>query len=409
VGKRRQHLELTVPGKPLTAIALLAADGQGRPIVSVHVKRSYRLRPDGTCQLAPQQSPFLHSEAREDEERWPRESDILPPKLHTDLIVMARAVAPRGTRVKQMIASIELGERRWAFSIQGDRRCLYRGPNQVEFSAPEPFESMPLAYEHAYGGADPTVPVTPPRDLAEACRPHPGIYPRNPAGRGYVINDNRQHIEGLLLPNVEHPDDPLTPRRLILGSPERWWLAPRPWSCEWFESSWFPRQVFSGGLPEHMPADDSQLAEVKSGFLPPGIAQRLRDTPLDQLVHPRCFDAASPAMVLPFLRGDETVRFRGLTASGDCAVRLPARPPKVLLRFRRKARELQPVVNRVVISLEEMGVYLVWHAAWPAPDELVNFMARNQKEEEHDLRGVDVVIDGQPVTFVAPEASGAPG
>jgi hypothetical protein len=393
-----------LPSSPLTEIALLAADAQGRPIVSIHVKRTYQLGPDGRCRLAPVQEPFLNSrlgdegpdeETREDD-GLPPETDIIPVKLDTDLIVMASAVAPRGG-VPKMTASIELGESRWPFLIHGDRRCLYRGRGQVDFSAPEPFERMPLRYEQAYGGADPTVPVSPPQSLAESFLPHPGIYPRNAAGRGYVVNDNREHIDGLLLPNVEHPDDPLTPRRLINGSAERWWLAPCPWSCDWFAPEWFPRGVFGGALPEHLPDDDSQLAEVRSGFLAPGLRRRMQETPLDQVLHPRAFDAASPAMVVPFMKGDEALRFRGMTASGDWVVRLPGKPPRVLLRFRRRARELQPVLNRVLVSLEEMGVYLVWHAAWPAPEDLVSFAARNHKEDDHPLRGVDVVIDGRPI------------
>jgi len=37
---------------------LLAADGKGNLIVSVHVKRTYHLLPTGECRVADEQAPF---------------------------------------------------------------------------------------------------------------------------------------------------------------------------------------------------------------------------------------------------------------------------------------------------------------------------------------------------------------
>jgi hypothetical protein len=388
-----------VSGKapPLTEAVVLAADDQGRPIVSVHVKRTYDIREDGTCHTSEIQQPFLNSRLEDDDESQedgiPPESDILPQKAATDLIVMASAVAPQGKRTTSLVASIEVGDRVREYLVHGDRRCRYRGNGTIEFSAPDPFERIPLRYEYAYGGADPTAAALPPTTLLEAMWPHPGIYPRNPAGRGYVVGDNRAHIEGLLLPNVENPKDPVTPRRVITGSPKQWWLQPVPWSCDWLDPTWFPRCVFFGALPEHTPDDDGEMAEVRSGFLPPGFTRTLREAPIERLLHPRCGDAASPALLLPFLTGSEAIRFRHMTPSGTLVVRLPGRPPEVIVRYRRRAEQLKPVLTRVLISLEEQAAYVVWHAAWVAPAELI----RRRPEDDHPLRGVAVVADRRPV------------
>jgi hypothetical protein len=380
---------------------LFAGDAWGRPIVSVHIKRTFRIRDDGTCELIAEQMPFLNlpsEESSEDEEVALPEVDILPHKASTDLIVMASAHAPGGRPATSMVASIAVGKTLLEYLVQGDRRCLYGGAGSIRFSQPEPFTRIPLRYEYAYGGADPTVEVPPPANAVEALSPHPGIYPRNPAGRGYVVNDTPSLLDGLLLPNVEHPRDPITPRRLVTGSVKRWWMQPRPWSCDWFDATWFPRSVFLGAVPDHLPEDDRELAEVRSGYLEAGLNRRHAEASIEDLVDLRCGDAASPSLVLPFMRGDEAIRFRGMTPSGNLVVRLPGQAPKVFVRFRGRAEQLKPVPNRILVSLEERGVYIVWHAPWVAPEALLS--AEPDHTAPHDnpaARGVEAVADGRPV------------
>jgi hypothetical protein len=47
--------------------------------------------------------------------------------------------------------------------------------------------------------------------------------------------------------------------------------------------------------------------------------------------------------------------------------------------------ELVPVPNRVLISAEEMGVYVVWHGAWTPKPPLP------------DPESIQALVDGQPV------------
>ncbi|HEY0134347.1 MAG TPA: DUF2169 domain-containing protein [Nannocystis sp.] len=380
-----------------TETVMLAADAQQRQIVSVHAKRTYRLLASGRCVPAEVQQPFLNMGGDEPEEGAPPELDIIPYKTTTDLIVMAEAHAPRGQTVTTMTASIELGKLKREYLIHGDRRCIYRGPGSVRFDRPTPFESLPMRHELAFGGCDPTVPVPPPRTLLEAMSPHPGIYPRNPSGRGYVVCDNRELIDGLLLPNIEHPVDRITPERLISGSVERWWRQPIPWSCDWFDPTWYPRSTFLGGLPDFLPDDDSVVPEVMYGYVPRGQSQRIRDAEVHQLHDPRWADAAAPGLIVPFMRGDEAIRFRGMTPTGELVVRLPGERPRMTVTFEGETHELTPVPHRVLISLEEMGVYIVWAGAWYPPRELPEHPVTAESAPGADLHGVVTKIDQRPV------------
>jgi hypothetical protein len=376
---------------------LLAADGKGNLIVSIHVKRTFQLLPTGECRIADEQAAFLNGEPPAPSEPSPSaggddvfpELDILPHKLATDLIVMASAHARGGKPTKRMIAGIDCGDFQRRMLVQGDRRSHFRADGQIGFTDAEPFEVMPLRYERAYGGCDPTVPVPPMANLLDAMLPHPGIYPRNPAGRGYAVTGNREHVEGLALPNIENPRDALTPARLIAGAPENWWRQPLPWCCDWFDATWYPRSVHLGGVPEHLPEDDSQMEEVRLGYVTAGQRARFAKAGMADLFDARFSDAASPGMVLPFLYGDETVRLLGMTPSGELNVRLPGRRPRIAVRAAGKINEVQAVANRILISTDEMGVYVVWHGAWPCPKRM------------NDLGGVEVFVDNRKVAPTA--------
>ena len=384
---------------PVTRAVLLAADAAGRQIVSLHAKITYRLQLSGACVLAEEQASFLELGEDQGAQSALPELDILPSKAGTDLIIMASAYAPRGKRATRLTASVECGAVGRRMRVQGDRRCLYRGRGSIAFSAPEPFERLPLRYERAYGGCDPTVTPAQPQTLLEAVTPHPGIYPRNPAGRGYVVNETPWLIDGLLLPNIEDPRAMLAPERLISGGPENWWRQPLPWSCDWFDASWYPRSVYLGAVPDFLPDDDQQVEEVRRGYVPRGQNARIRAAAMSELVDRRFADAASPGLVLPFMKGDEAIRLHGMMPGGDFVVRLPAVRPRMQVRTGRKTFDLAPVPNRVLISLEEMGVYIVWHGAFAPPRPLPDRpRAESEPAAGWDLRGVDAFVDGVLVT-----------
>src|SRR5262249_20627478 len=147
-----------------------------------------------------------------------------------DLIIEATAHGQAANGAGEMMASIEVGSLKRYYRVLGDRRCIYKGRGSIAFSRPARFQQIRMRYEFAYGGLDPSVEAPKPKELLDLFNLHPGIYPRNHVGRGYVVHENAQRLDGLLLPNIENPEDPLTPDNLVAGGPENWWRQPLPWS-----------------------------------------------------------------------------------------------------------------------------------------------------------------------------------
>ena len=232
-----------------------------------------------------------------------------------------------------------------------------------------------------------------------------GQYPRNPVGKGYAVYDQRERIDGLSLPNIEDPTDLLRPDRLLVGRPENWWRQPLPWSCNWFPKLNYPRIVHFRGVPRGIPDDDRMVPEVRRGWLDPGHARKVAAMTLSDPLDGRCADAASPALVFPLLRGDEPIELTGLTPEGRMVLQFPNDRPRVLVRWGGKVHEVAVVPHRILISTLEMGVYVVWHAAWVPPRPLPGRRPRPDDTMAALLDGVEVFVDRQPVAPLGSEPS----
>jgi hypothetical protein len=202
----------------------------------------------------------------------------------------------------------------------------------------------------------------------------------------------------MLLPNVEHPDQLLTPGNLVVGEPSFWWRQPLPWSCDWFRQSWYPRSSFFGGGPHDLPVEDGDMAEVRLGWVRAGQRARAERMTLEDAVDVRFFDAASPALVLPFVRPDERIELTGVTRAGRLVVDLPGERPRMEVRFEGNTHEVIPAPNRVVLSVEEERLPIVWHGAWVTPRELPDRFPEEGDGEGAELEGVEA-FDG---ALVAP-------
>jgi hypothetical protein len=382
-------------------VAVLAADSLGRQIISVHVKRAYRLSADGVCRRADEPEPLLFMREPDGENDYGvPESDVIPFKSSTDLIVMARAHAARGST--SSLVGLRIGALERRYRVWGPRRCSYSGPGTLRFGSPEPFESVPISYEFAYGGIDPTVPVPESVPLGEVFNRPPGAYPRNTIGRGYAVFANKERLDGMVLPQIENPADLLTPERTVAGHPHRWWRQPFPWSLDWFDALWYPRHRHFGTLPDGLPDDDHELFEVKSGWVEPQQRRRWQSTPADQRLDARFADAASPALVLPTMNGNESVLLTGIMPGGaPLEVRLPADVPRIMVRIGDKSEQAHVVLNRVLISTLQMGVYLVWHGIVHPARELPSREASSPEQQVRDLEGVEVTADGEKVPSYA--------
>jgi hypothetical protein len=243
------------------------------------VKLTYEIR--GTAAVLGQPEPLLHDFWSDEnlEPRFPPGSDYWLDKQSTDVVVRGSACAPSGRPTPSMFVSAQVGRTTKRIAVFG-KRLVEWSQGRPRLGRPEPFTEMPLLYQNAYGGLDNRVPI--PAELEEDYMrtvalgmqfDHPGLYPRNPVGKGYLVMPDP--IDGVEVPNLEDPTNMLTAERLIVRKPELWYRQPMPWCFEWTVGPTFPRYLFLGVDAWFPPPDDASLPEVQRGFIPTQLHRRL--------------------------------------------------------------------------------------------------------------------------------------
>ena len=249
--------------------------GGVRSVALAFVKLAWRITPRGLERDAP--SPLAHP--MHETKRIVPGSDYWPFKRHTDVVVVGSVHTPEHRPMTALTASIAVGTREKRVRATGLRQVSWRTGEIPHFPNPDVFTEVPLSYGNAYGGVDGRV-VDPTREplVAEGVplADHPGMYPRNPFGRGYVVlPDGAENVD---LPFLEDPADLLTPARFLTGDPARWHHQPLPAGLGWIHPWMFPRSLFfEVGTDAWYPAaDDRTLREVRDGVLPEGFRALLR-------------------------------------------------------------------------------------------------------------------------------------
>src|SRR4029077_9446591 len=164
--------------RTIQKIVLPGQTPQGEHIFSILVKRTYDIVPGGRCTRAATDKKLVPGDVHYDDPMNSTvrfESDFVPFKLATDVVLNGRAHAPRGQRLTTLTSSLIVGQHRKDILVLGDRVARYNGKQDPVFTDPQPFETMDLCYERAYGGVDIY------SEPKMQC-----VYPRNHLGRGYV-------------------------------------------------------------------------------------------------------------------------------------------------------------------------------------------------------------------------------
>jgi hypothetical protein len=205
------------------------------------------------------------------------------------------------------------GERRWEKRFVGSRA-----------GQPEPFETIPLIWERAFGGFEPD-----PGDPEK-----PDYEQRNPVGRGFRAK-GASLIEGSMLPNIERPDDPMTHHR----------SRPEPVGFGFTGPSWEHRIRFAGTY-------DERWTDSRSPLLPLDFDRRF-------------FSAAAPGLTTgAYLRGDEDVLAVNASPEGRLHFRLPGLDAPEFLLSLRGSGDTTVVGNldTLIVDLESRVVILIWRA-----------------------------------------------
>lgn len=345
----------------------------GSPILSVLVKRTFDIATGSFCTPAGKDLPLVPGDVCWDDPASSTiryESDFIPYKLATDVVLNGVVHAPGGAPAYTCLATLQVNMTRKAVAVFGDRVAGYAGGGPPWVSDPVPFTTMELRYERAYGGtdvySDPKVPYA---------------YARNPLGRGFVVHKSPKSLENLALPNLEEPQALLDPTTLCLEDFRRWESWPMPAGFGWFRKTWMPRALLAGIMPGDR-AVEQQLRQAYAQLLPadqrgPYLQHGIRDMDF------RFFNGASPGLVMPYLAGGEWVGVENLTPEGRTYFRLPEGAPRIGLDIGTGVQEPEVVLQTVMIRMEEGQLDLVWRGAvpYPGPDWLP------------EMRMMDVFVD----------------
>jgi hypothetical protein len=270
--------------------------------------------------LANEQTPPLEGDEYWDE---PGESSIKYAsdyhigKPSSDIIMLGHAFAPDGQTVQQLDVNLTLGQVHKTVRVFGDRE--WQG---ARMSAPQPFRTMAIMYEKAYGGAHI---VDEEIDTIEG---------RNPVGCGYAGQRTVEEMNGVALPNLEDPNDLI---RDINHQP-----APACFGVS--APHWLPRSARAGSYDEAW----------KTGRIPY----------LPEDFDKRFFNMAHPDLVYPgFLKGGESVEISNMHPAGTLKFDLPVINLKSNVIIAGESTQPEFNLETVIIEPNQLKLSMIWRAA----------------------------------------------
>lgn len=318
-----------------------------QPCLSVIVKGTFKIpaQPGGAVEPAAVQWPvvtedeYYHGDVTGSVRI---ESDAVPFKPRTDVVVVGQAHAPGGDPVRQLDVSLRIGRTlREVVRVFGDRQWDFPSRMAVvpRITDPAPFVQMPLVYERAFGGMD--------YKASKWCA-------SNFIGKGFIGHKSKESIDQKPLPNLEHP------RNLI----QSWDDQPQPVGFGFYRKDWQPRSGYVGTLEGQENGDEEfgLPSDFQFDF----------------------FNGAAPRLQVPGeLNGTEKVELRHFTPEEYRQFTLPGLHPQVTVT---RSSALKPLSEEVsatqsveteaipmrldtlVILPDEEQFYLVWRGHTPILD-----------------------------------------
>lgn len=256
----------------------------GNAFVTLIVKGTFTVSPEGQVQPAPEQLPIAYGDTPNEEQEGGSlrfEADTAPFKPHTDVVLVGHAYAPQGRQVQGIDVSLRVGPLQRVLRIYGDRKWQAASFMAPQVGEPAFFDKMPLTYERAYGGID--------REAGTFCR-------ENLVGRGHFGKVSKRNVNQKPLPNIEDPG-------CIIKSPKD---HPRPVGFGFYGRAWHPRASYLGTY-------DDQWRKTRSPDPPADFKYEF-------------YNAAHPDLQLEgYLAGGEAVELINLTpAPASCRFHLPS-------------------------------------------------------------------------------------
>ncbi|MCP4114957.1 MAG: DUF2169 domain-containing protein [Desulfobacteraceae bacterium] len=290
----------------------------------VTVKGTYNILPDGTTEMAAEQEEplFLPRYFGEDGKSSIKyEADLIPSKQATDILINGKAYSPEGKPSRKVTLGLQTTNLVKQLTAYGDRRWE-KGLLGMTISKPEPFTSMPIIYERAFGGTD---------TFSDKPEKH-CMYFRNPIGTGFATL--KKHLAGQALPNIEYTKERIS----------SWKDRPRPAGFGAVASYWTPRKEYAGTY-------DEKWQKERFPLFPVDFDERFfQCAPEDQQVQ-------------GFLKGGEPVYLENFTPGGQLFFRLPEVFLKFETHFGQKKEKHEANLSTVIIEPEFPRVIMVWHTS----------------------------------------------
>jgi hypothetical protein len=314
-----------------------ARDKNGAHEWLVAVRATFDLAPNGHLALAAEQSPALLSP-----EYWGDpattsvryETDVVPPKPTTDVLVEGSAHAPRARATPRVVASVGVADVRKSIVVHGPRRFSVGPAGTLSTTDSDPFLVRPIRYEEAFGGVDLGDPE-PRRQLYDT---------RNPVGRG--VARDLHHLHGQPAHTIEYPGGEMRPAGF--GPIASFW-SPRRERCGTYGSEW---------------------ERTKKPLLPDDYDERsLQCAPDDQ----------RPSQ---HLRGEEEVVLENMTPDGVLRFRLPKIYPTFSTWFGSRSEEHRARLGTVLIQPDEGKLILVWQTSLRVAGADVDYLEKTVISEK---------------------------
>lgn len=349
-------------------IMLPAQDENGKHILSVIAKRTYDILPNERLRASETQAPLTPGDLYFNNgdpltTSCEQESDYVPYKCATDVVFNGKAYAPHKRKAIELPVELHIGKWVKRIIVFGNRTCTYRKFFKPVYSEPEPFYTMDIRYENTYGGTN--INPTNGQNLS---------YPRNPIGKGFIFTNTRESLNSLELPNLEDPNDILTPEFMFVEKMENWQNFPMPQSFGWYGKSWFPRATFAGVMPADTPLYD-EIREAHIGYVPKEHIEDFKKLKM-KVMDFRFFNGATPGLSFPFLSGNEVVKLVNLDPHfPDLRFMLPGEKPSIGIDTGDGPKEVEVYLHTVMILKEQNQVCLTWRGSLPygGPDQFKYF------------------------------------
>ena len=299
----------------------------GRELLVVVVKATYTLPAPGAAPtLATAQAPLVEADIFTGDPGFSAplfESDFAHAKPACDVLLVGSAYAPQGRRVTRTVVGLKVGSLVKQFAVVGPR-VWKSGVRGIIAGDPQPFESIPITYDRAFGGTDRT----------NANRGRTATFVANPVGVGYY--SSTEQINDKAMPNTEQVARPVT-------RPDGDY-APMAFSP--VGRNWTPRSSFAGTY-------DQNWIENTAPLWPADFDERY-------------FQAAPPDQLMPHPRGGEEIVLRNLTADGDRAFRLPTRRmPLTFIPHKGRDATRDGVLDTIVFEPDHERFSLSWRVTLP--------------------------------------------